>query len=229
MERIHDALTNHLEDDRARRAVEEATRVTPFDEEFPADDIEPVEQSNATETVTAPVKLEQVPDPITDLLETREEPLVAGVNRPEHVSIGAVATEEVGDLTPDPERFYDVAYIPRLERLIEDIVKNEGPLPVTLLSRRVAQKHGWQRTGRRIVEQVRAPWRASMSTMRTASILPGARAVTQTVYRSKLTWIAASAKSRALKLRGFMTPMHRRSNEATTPLATYHGWQACNV
>ena len=106
--------------------------------------------------MTAPVKEEQVPDPITDLLETREEPLVAGVNRPEHVSIGAVATEEVGDLTPDPERFYDVAYIPRLERLIEDIVKNEGPLPVTLLSRRVAQKHGWQRTGRRIVEQVRA-------------------------------------------------------------------------
>lgn len=156
VERIHDALTNHLEDDRARRAEEEATRVTSFDEELPADDIEPVEQSNATEMVTAPVKLEQVPDPMMDLLEPREEPLVAGVNLPEHDSIEADATEEVGNLTPDPEQFYDAAYIPRLERFIEDIVKNEGPLPVTLLSRRVAQKHGWQRTGRRIVEQVRA-------------------------------------------------------------------------
>lgn len=156
VERIHDALTNHLEDDRARRAEEDATRVTSFDEELPADDIGLVEQSNATEIVTAPVKLEQVPDPIMDLLEPREEPLVAGVKRPEHDLVEAGATEVFGDLPPDPEQFYDAAYIPRLERLIEDIVENEGPLPVTLLSRRVAQKHGWQRTGRRIVEQVRA-------------------------------------------------------------------------
>ena len=113
MERIHDALTNHLEADRGRRVEEDANRITPFDEELPTDDIEPVEQSNATETVTAPVKREQVPDPIMDLLEPREEPLVAGVNRPEHVPIEAVATEEAGDLTPDPEQFYDVAYIPR--------------------------------------------------------------------------------------------------------------------
>lgn len=156
VERIHDALTDHLEADRERRAEEDATRVTSFDEELPTDDIEPVQHSNAAATVTAPEKLEQPLDPSMGMPERREEPLVAGANRAALAPIEAGATGEFGDLNPDPEQFYDTAYIPRLERLIEDIVMNEGPLPVTLLSRRVAQKHGWQRTGRRIVEQVRA-------------------------------------------------------------------------
>ena len=55
---------------------------------------------------------------------------------------------------PDPNRFFDSQYAPILRRLIRHIVEREGPITLHGLARRVAQEHGWQRTGRRIQAQV---------------------------------------------------------------------------
>lgn len=154
VERIHDALTEHLEADRERRAEEGGARTASFEEAFPADDILPTERRFAAERATVPVEMEQLPEPGMPAPEHREESLVAGGIVPEHDAIDADATTQSDDLVPDPEQFYEPTYIPRLECLIEDIVRTEGPLPVALLSRRVAQQHGWQRTGRRIAKQV---------------------------------------------------------------------------
>ena len=55
----------------------------------------------------------------------------------------------------DPERFFDSEYSSTLQRIILAIIEAEGPMPFHRLARRVAQEHGWQRTGRRIQERVR--------------------------------------------------------------------------
>ena len=59
------------------------------------------------------------------------------------------------DIAGDPHRFFDIEYTPVLRRIILSIVESEGPIPFHGLARRVAQEHGWQRTGNRIQERVR--------------------------------------------------------------------------
>ena len=69
-------------------------------------------------------------------------------------------TTEANPVTPqvkvaaDPGRFFDPEYAPVLRRLIHGIVVREGPVTLNGLARRVAQEHGWQRTGKRIRAQV---------------------------------------------------------------------------
>lgn len=50
--------------------------------------------------------------------------------------------------------FYDAAYDPILARMIAHVVEIEGPVLDTVLARRIARAHGWQRTGSRIRERV---------------------------------------------------------------------------
>ena len=73
---------------------------------------------------------------------------------PSSPSTGEVSGAHQDDVTADPDRFFDSDYAPVLRRLIHRIVEREGPVTVHGLARRVAQGHGWQRTGRRIQEQV---------------------------------------------------------------------------
>lgn len=56
----------------------------------------------------------------------------------------------------DPEAFYDDAYEPILARMIAHVVEVEGPVLDTVLARRIARAHCWQRTGSRIQERVDA-------------------------------------------------------------------------
>ena len=69
-------------------------------------------------------------------------------------SAGEVADAHQDDVTADPDRFFDSDYAPVLRRLIHRVVAREGPVTLHGLARRVAQEHGWQRTGRRIQAQV---------------------------------------------------------------------------
>ena len=69
-------------------------------------------------------------------------------------SAGEVAGAHQDDVTADPDRFFDSDYAPVLRRLIHRVVEREGPVTLHGLARRVAQEHGWQRTGRRIQAQV---------------------------------------------------------------------------
>lgn len=70
------------------------------------------------------------------------------------LSEGEIVSTHQEDVTADPDRFFDIGYAPVLRRLIHRIVEREGPITLHGLARRVAQEHGWQRTGRRIQERV---------------------------------------------------------------------------
>ena len=88
-----------------------------------------------------------------DVHVSRQEALIAGtvpIERKQLTSEGGTSIAA----TPDPDRFYEPSYIPFLETLIAEVVKEEGPLPLPLLGRRISALHGWQRTGRRISRQI---------------------------------------------------------------------------
>lgn len=157
-DRIHDALSAHLETDRVERAAAEAAR-----KEQAANSDGAISASNESSDS------EERPDDLDTHPQAEPEGLVAtnagtGAERERLVARGPDQAPkkspshfgEPAHPTADPDRFYEPSYVPVLEALIESIVSDEGPLPVSLLGRRVSTLHGWQRTGRRISEQVRA-------------------------------------------------------------------------
>lgn len=62
----------------------------------------------------------------------------------EAVPVGAVS----------PEQFYEYVYDGVLKSLVEWVVQHEGPVLDSVLARRIARTHGFQRTGSRIQERV---------------------------------------------------------------------------
>ena len=66
----------------------------------------------------------------------------------------AVVSSLVERIAAEPDRFFDVDYAPNLCRMILSIVEKEGPMTFQGLARRVAQEHGWKRTGNRIQMRV---------------------------------------------------------------------------
>lgn len=145
VDRIDAALSEHLNKDRLRRAEQEAAQAAKAEAEA-------LELSAASEMETEVNEPEREND-----LDPASERGVSNTQKDGDRLIAISAgSMEASEYVPDPDRFYDPSNLPRLERLIQAIVLKEGPLPIALLSRRVAQKHGWQRTGRRIATQVRA-------------------------------------------------------------------------
>lgn len=58
------------------------------------------------------------------------------------------------DFTPDPGRFFDLSYVSELQQLVQSILSDEAPMTYRNLGKAVANLHGWQRTGRRIMQRV---------------------------------------------------------------------------
>jgi hypothetical protein len=56
----------------------------------------------------------------------------------------------------NPEAFFDASYDSVLARMIAHVIEIEGPVRDSVLARRIARAHGWQRTGPRIQERVDA-------------------------------------------------------------------------
>jgi Protein of unknown function (DUF3320) len=52
--------------------------------------------------------------------------------------------------TPDPNRFYDPSYRPRIQAMVAALIVAEGPITFKRLSDRIARAHGFQRTGKQI-------------------------------------------------------------------------------
>jgi very-short-patch-repair endonuclease len=52
------------------------------------------------------------------------------------------------------DAFFDASYDSQLRQMVEEIVELDGPIRDTVLARRIARAHGWQRTGARILERV---------------------------------------------------------------------------
>ncbi len=118
--------------DRAALAEHFQTRYRPTDTVEPEADS--VEDISSDEAQPVPQLLR---DAATSLPSSRED-----------------ASEPPEPIVADPERFFDDSYTLPLRRMILDIVEREGPMTIHLLARRVAQGHGWQRTGKRIQERV---------------------------------------------------------------------------
>ena len=91
-----------------------------------------------------------------DALPIASEPIsqTGGRADPSSFSDGGVTSARQDDIAADPDRFFDFEYAPVLHQVIHRVVDREGPVTLHRLARRVAQEHGWQRTGRRIQEQV---------------------------------------------------------------------------
>ncbi|WMS41581.1 DUF3320 domain-containing protein [Acuticoccus sp. MNP-M23] len=70
---------------------------------------------------------------------------------PERPAPASAATAESG---LDADRFFEPDYAGTLGSLVAQIAQAEGPLPLSVLCRMVAARHGWQRTGRRIAARV---------------------------------------------------------------------------
>lgn len=78
-------------------------------------------------------------------------------------AVPAVPTAEFIEADPtsvvdgvNEEAFFDASYDPLLARMIAHVVEVEGPVLDSVLARRIARAHGWQRTGSRIQERVEA-------------------------------------------------------------------------
>jgi hypothetical protein len=54
----------------------------------------------------------------------------------------------------DADAFFDASYDDRLRLMVEHVAGIEGPVRDTVLARRIARAHGWQRTGARIQDRV---------------------------------------------------------------------------
>jgi very-short-patch-repair endonuclease len=54
----------------------------------------------------------------------------------------------------DTDAFFDSSYDEQLRKMVEHVAAIEGPVRDTVLARRIARAHGWQRTGARIQDRV---------------------------------------------------------------------------
>ncbi|PWR17605.1 DUF3320 domain-containing protein [Zavarzinia compransoris] len=147
-DRLDQSLRDILSRDRDARAREEA-------------ELAKVASAPAPEKPPA-----QVPDPPPDVAETTDdttddpqsaiddgpETPSAAVGTPSNAIAGEASTRS--DALLDPARFFDPDYDSALRTLIATTIAQSGPMPLSVLARRVAQAHGWQRTGHRIQARV---------------------------------------------------------------------------
>ncbi|MET0376297.1 MAG: DUF3320 domain-containing protein [Rhizorhabdus sp.] len=160
-ERLHLALVDHLEADRAATAeraelAQAATAAQVIAEEA----VEFVEAPDALSSVEVPrVKV----TPPTSEAEERLEPMVARQARPDTSTAPSMASaQDVYRRTDfsalgaaiDPSAFYDPSYNGTLASLIGRVLENEAPIAETLLVQRVARAHGFQRAGRLIRDRM---------------------------------------------------------------------------
>lgn len=79
---------------------------------------------------------------------------------PGHTPNGVFVATEPADAVPlgavDAERFFESGYDAVLQPMVERVVEREGPILDSVLARRIARAHGFQRTGSRIQERVEA-------------------------------------------------------------------------
>ena len=154
-QRVHQALEQLLAADRERRADEVPEALLPVDastaESEPAFSGGDVLQGSKAEQLSPPG------GSVGDQEPGRLLPRVAGRFADVASSLEESGRSQTGALAPlvlDAGRFFDPAYSAVVQRLVLKIVEAEGPLPFRVLARRVAEEHGWQRTGKRILRRV---------------------------------------------------------------------------
>lgn len=141
-EKLHNALNEHLENDRKRRK-EEATAV------------QTEKKSSNTSTSfqnrnlgTPALATQQAPQRFAD-----KNPASIGHTDGylKHTSNSYIVTHFDGpDYQPDPEAFYTKEYEPRLTAMIKHVIHTEAPVHEDILVRRIARHHGFMRAGNQV-------------------------------------------------------------------------------
>ena len=171
LERVHVALTELLEQDRQRRAIEASTESAVDQSAHAAD--EPAPSTLAVNEATAAIARaagRHGPENGEEAAPTHAEPdapIYARPASPEPIPTPKVAAEtkdrhfqvsQPADAVPagavSPEQFYESAYDSVLRSMVEWVIQREGPVLDAVLARRIARVHGFQRTGSRIQERV---------------------------------------------------------------------------
>jgi very-short-patch-repair endonuclease len=163
-EKLHQALNDLLERSRATRAkqreLDEAKRQA---EEAIARAREvagaPAGPSDATAPKTTSTSSKVVEESRVETEEDAPERIYAKneatpSGAPFHGFVEADPRQAVEILNAD--LFFDRSYDESLRRMVEHVAHVEGPVLDTVLARRIARAHGWQRTGARIQERVTA-------------------------------------------------------------------------
>ncbi|PJJ17449.1 AAA domain-containing protein [Janthinobacterium sp. 67] len=104
-----------------------------------------------TET-TASTEMIELTSPVLDIQYASRV-----VASPDIDSTNTTRNEVIEPATVDSmnaDTFFDASYDDQLRHMIEQIVDLDGPSRDTVLARRIARAHGWQRTGARIQERV---------------------------------------------------------------------------
>ncbi|WP_340110320.1 DUF3320 domain-containing protein [Pikeienuella sp. HZG-20] len=161
--RLHTELERLLAADRARRA-EEAARAA---ERKKTAKREEAAEPESLRALAAPITADAQDAPPAPTAPSNEPPPLQiasserageGASEPStDKPLFAKAPEGAphsGEMVLNPARFYETAYLPILRDLATDIASQQGPLPLQRLAREVAHRHGWQRTGQRILSQV---------------------------------------------------------------------------
>ena len=169
LERVHAALSELLEKDRDRRAEEaqaQTAEVVPEPGHTAAvPDIDTtVEADEAATSVATGFKTSPgVHSDIEKQAETVYARETSPLPEPVHGEAGPrkgsyFHISQPSDAVPasavSADQFYEPGYDAVLQPMIEWVVRHEGPVLDTVLARRVARAHGFQRTGNRIQERI---------------------------------------------------------------------------
>lgn len=198
LDRTHAKLEVLLANSRAKRAQEQARLELMSPRSVPPELTE--------KSADAPVRLEQETDLSLDAPVCDEEPSDADapVLYAERSVVPRVFKQP--DIEADlfqmaspstdinPAAFFDAVYDETLAHLVGQLIRDEGPILDSVLSKKIARQHGWQRTGTRIQERVSTIARHRFSTtMETVGefFWPDAVVSSAIPFRDRLTQRAA--------------------------------------
>lgn len=145
-DRVHVSLLQLLEEEEEE---EESGAVV-----FSPDSLEPVSLGIADQNLEPeggdPDSIEESGRP--DALSLDTVPIIIAGRKGDQADAEIGVAIEGAALNPD--QFYEPSYLPVLSELVCSIVENEAPIVLSRLIREVTHRHGWQRSGAKIVKQV---------------------------------------------------------------------------
>ena len=142
IERTDNELRRLREEDRKRRAAEEA-------------EARQLREITGEEGDVAVASESPAPCASDATTPSGKQSIFAEAARRGEADVAFGQPHRLSGLALDAGRFFDIGYSVVLRSLILSIAEAEGPMPLEVLARRVAQEHGWQRTGKRILQRVR--------------------------------------------------------------------------
>ena len=133
VDRLHQKLEALLDEDRAAQQETE---------------IEAEEELQEVRALPTPSFQSQDSVPLLPALEDADAPqqIVSASHIPQPAENDAPKAS--------PDRFFDLGYLGVLRQIVQEILVEQAPMPLRNLGREVASRHGWQRTGRRIMDRV---------------------------------------------------------------------------